>query len=605
MPASKYDFFAVSSRSSQVLKNLSRLPLSLASFIVAAPLLVAVWVIAWSNLAVQTESLQQLEEDRVTRTSYLSAESLRALLVSADLVLLELRRYWHKNPNEFQKILHNRYDKMQLGSVFDVLVIDASGKVTRSSSPVEATNTNSDYAALLSRHKNDRQDSVHIGPTFFDRTTNRWQLPITRRLLSPDGKFHGIIVFLAPPEYFNRLLLNTSLPPASIFSIVDLNTGDLIFRSVQVNEPRTTEALQSFKDIVFWPFPNLNASNSQVGAMVTQLPPPVDKLSASTLAAVSGWSANGILRQAFDIDRVDRLYAWNKLEKRALMVSIGSPSESLENALNTHKLQHLIKGAAFSLLLLIFAAGFNQYDRTRRLSRQALAESEQNLRELAVHQTGLLEEERKFIAREIHDDLGQRLSVLRLDHAMLLNSMQSTCSADLIAQAGQVKDDLDKVLLVTRNLAQKVRPPSLEIGFLPAIEALCDEFQSRGLFKVNLVNNADMTVQSDDACAITAYRIVQEALTNAARHAQCQCVDIHIAAQEDWLTLQVNDDGVGFAASAPKDRRTFGLLGMRERVLALHGEIRMQSQAGQGCKLLVKLPLNSRTANIRPLNANP
>lgn len=605
MPASKYDFFAVSSRSSQVLKNLSRLPLSLASFIVAAPLLVAVWAIAWSNLAVQTQNLRQLEEDRVTRTSYLSAESLRALLVSADLVLLELRRYWHNNPNEFQKILHNRYDKMQLGSVFDVLVIDASGKVTRSSSPVEATNTNSDYATLLSRHKNDPKDRLLIGPTFFDRTTSRWQLPITRRLLSPDGKFHGIMVFLAPPEYFNRLLLNTSLPTGSIFSIVDLNNGNLIFRSIQVKVPRTTKRSQPITETAFWPFPNLNTQHSTFGAMVTQLPPPVNQLSASSLAAVTGWSATGTLRKAFDIDQVDRLYAWNKLEKGALMVSVASPSDSLEKALNTHRLHQVIKGAAFSVLLLIFAAGFNLYDRTRRRSRQALTESEETLRQLATHQTGLLEEERKFIAREIHDDLGQRLSVLRLDHAMLLNSMQSTCSADLIARAGQVKDDLDKVLLVTRNLAQKVRPPSLEIGFLPAIEALCDEFQSRGLFKVNLVNHADMTVQSDDACAITAYRIVQEALTNAARHAQCQCVDIHIAAQEDWLTLQVIDDGVGFAASAPKDRRTFGLLGMRERVMALHGEIRMQSQAGQGCKLLVKLPLNSGTANIRPLNANP
>jgi signal transduction histidine kinase len=367
---------------------------------------------------------------------------------------------------------------MQLGNVFDVLVIGASGKVTRSSSPAEVTHTNSDYAALLSRHRKGLQDSVLVGPTFFDHASSRWQLPITRRLLAASGKFQGIIVFLAPPKYFNRLLLNISLPTGSIFSIVDLSTGDLIFRSVQVKKSRITETSQSIKETAFGPFPSLNTQHSTFGAMVTQLPQPVDQFSASTLAAVSGWSATGILRKAFDIDKVDRLYSWSKLEKRALMVSIGSPFDSLEKELNTHKLLQVIKGAAFSLLLLTFAAGFNLYHRTRRRRRQALTESEETLRQLATHQTGLLEEERKFIAREIHGDLGQRLSVLRLDQAMLLNTMQSTCSADPHARAGQVKDDLDKALLLTRNHAQKVRSLRLKSDFCPQSKPCATNFRA-------------------------------------------------------------------------------------------------------------------------------
>jgi signal transduction histidine kinase len=335
--------------------------------------------------------------------------------------------------------------------------------------------------------------------------------------------------------------------------------------------------------------------------MVSQLPPPIEQLSASALSRLQAVPVSGINRAVFDVDHVERLYAWHKLERIPLLVNVGTTAILFDDVLATHRLRHLATGAAFSLLVLTLAAGFNRYDRMRRRSRETLEDSEQALRKLASHQTDLLEDERKFIAREIHDDLGQRLSVLRLDLSMAISGISSASAADLLVQGTQLKASIDDILHVTRELAKKVRPPSLEIGFLPAIEALCDEFQNRLPFTLRFVNHADNTFQPDDACAIAAYRILQESLTNASRYAQCQHIDISLSVHDDWLHLRVIDDGIGFDPTVHNtNRRTFGLLGMRERVAALHGEMRLQSQTGQGCKLLVMLPLNRTAANTRP-----
>lgn len=600
MPSEKYSVFSVDAHPNRWLQAWSRLPLALTTSLMAAPLLVALWFMVCSNLQIQSQKLLQEEEGRVSRASHLSAESLKTLFVSADLVLLELRRYWLNRPEEFLKVLQGHHDKLQLGSSFDVFVVNASGKVVRSSSPARVLHNNLNFSPPWSRHQDDPQDRLLLGPAFFDSITKRWQLPFTRRLLSPSGTFEGVMVFLVSPDYFNLMLQATSLQKDSVFSIVDLDTGDLILRSTQVNLQPTAE-LPSTKVTDFWSVLNLGIPAVGSGSKVNQWLETHDRLSTLALIRLRTLLNSGTMRTVFVVDQVERLYAWKKLERIPLLVSIGTPATPFDKVLTIQRWRHAIAGAGFSLLVLMFAAGFNLYDRARCRNRQALAASEQALRQLAMHQTDLLEEERKFISREIHDDLGQRLSVLRLDLARVLRTMQNA-SGDLLARTEELKAAIDDILRTTRDLAKKVRPPSLDIGFLPAIEALCDEFQDRLPCSVHLVNNADITIQSDDACAITAYRVLQEALSNAARHAQCQRIDISLAVHNDWLYLRVVDDGIGFDPSAHNTgRRTLGLLGMRERVAALHGEMRLKSQPGQGCTLLIMLPLNSTVADSKPM----
>jgi signal transduction histidine kinase len=595
----QFNYFFAKNRTKRLINLWGRLPSLVATMLLAAPFILATWVIVWSDLVRRTDRLNQAEAENVTRTSYIAAESLRSLFVSADQVLLELRRNWRDHPNDFDKLLSDRHENLELSTTFNVLLIDANDKVLRSTIQPHVVHVNLQLSSLRLRQQNHPQDQLLVGPAFFDSISGLWQLPFSRRLLSKSGKFEGIMVFLIPPSYFNNSLQITDLPNNSVFSIVDLLTGDLILRTNQFNAISAEENF--FTSINFWSLLNLAIPEVEPGKMANHLPLPIVKLSANALARLRQMPTNGLQRTALDIDLVNRLYAWEKIEQISLLVTVGTPTRHHNSVLTATFWQHVIAATIYSLFALLLMGGFVRYERSNMISRKELSASEQDLRDLVVHQNDLLENERKFIAREIHDDLGQRLSVLRLDHAMLLNSMQNTASADLLYRAAQTKDTIDEVLRLTRDIAQKVRPPSLEIGFIPAIEALCDEFQSRSQFKVNFENNTNLAFNSDEACAITTYRILQESLSNAARYAQCQHIDINLAVQDDWLFLEVVDDGVGFDLNAPTARRTFGLLGMRERVAALKGDIRIQSQPGQGCKLQVMLPLNSAAAHIRPL----
>lgn len=615
MQSAKYSVIAANTPPFRLLQAWYRLPLALATVIVATPFLVGLWAKVQSDSAVRSQSLRQKEVALVTRTSRLSAETMETLLVSADLVLLELRRYWQNHPEEFHKVLQRRHDTLQLGSAFDVFIVDSSGSVVQSTDPAHTVPDNIQYNTLWSRHKKDIRDQMLMGPAFYESTTQRWQLPITRRLLSPTGKFVGIIVFLVPHDYFSRVLQATNLKIDSVFSIVDLETGDLILRSTQVSDPQSTSASTDVNANVnadaesntwqgFWAPFNLEAPQKAPDMMVSQLPPPVDRLTSKALEAVNALPTSGMDHLVSGVDKIERLYAWHKMSRVRVVVSVGTPTRQFDTLHAINWWRHAATGAAFSLLVMLLSYGFNFYDRSRRSNQHRLKASEQALRSLAVHQTDLLEDERKFIAREIHDDIGQRIGILRLDLAMLIQAMQNNSSAELLARPKQLKDDADDLLRVTRDLAQKVRPPLLDIGFIPAIEGLCEEFQNRLPFKLRLVNHADATLQPDDACAIAAYRILQESLSNAIRHSQCQHIDVSLAVHDDWLHLRVVDDGIGFDPAAQTSRRTFGLLGMRERVAALDGDMRLQSQVGLGCKLLAVLPLNSTAANIQPRSFN-
>jgi hypothetical protein len=115
----------------RVMQAWHHLPLSLATLVLASPFLVLLWVLVWSELQLQTQTLQQKEESRITRTSELSAQSIKSLFVSADQVLLELRRYWQNHLTEFDQVLRDRRSKLELGDVFDVSVIDARGRVVK------------------------------------------------------------------------------------------------------------------------------------------------------------------------------------------------------------------------------------------------------------------------------------------------------------------------------------------------------------------------------------------------------------------------------------------------------------------------------------------
>jgi PAS domain S-box-containing protein len=231
----------------------------------------------------------------------------------------------------------------------------------------------------------------------------------------------------------------------------------------------------------------------------------------------------------------------------------------------------------------------------RRKIREEISNSRQLLREMAAQNEIVREYERKNIAREVHDELGQVLTALRMDVAMLKLRF-GAADPQLAEKVAGMKALVDRCIQGVRNVAGSLRPAALDMGLVPALEWLCSESATRiGIpFRLHLEQD---DLDLDETRAVVVFRIVQESFTNIARYAQASAVDVTIARQGDELWVKVLDDGQGFDPAEAAQRKSFGLLGMRERALALGGHLDVRSAPGQGTAIRVVLPLDRRKEN--------
>ncbi|MCY1396576.1 Membrane-bound lytic murein transglycosylase F [compost metagenome] len=218
-----------------------------------------------------------------------------------------------------------------------------------------------------------------------------------------------------------------------------------------------------------------------------------------------------------------------------------------------------------------------------------LASSREQLRELSAHLESVREEEKARIAREVHDELGQMLTVLKLETSMC-ELAYAQLDPGLNERLNSMKRLIAQLFQLVRDVATALRPPILDAGIASAIEWQARRFEARTQIPC-LVQVPDNLPVLSDAKAIGLFRILQEALTNVMRHAQAHTVELTLTLEGDELCLTVSDDGVGFVA-APGRPTSFGIVGMRERVLILGGELSLESEPGEGTTLEVRVPLD-------------
>jgi signal transduction histidine kinase len=212
------------------------------------------------------------------------------------------------------------------------------------------------------------------------------------------------------------------------------------------------------------------------------------------------------------------------------------------------------------------------------------------LRALAIRLLTVQETERKYLARELHDEIGQVLTGLRL---LLKPDRQLTAGA-LKARLEQARTVVDDLLAKVKHLSFDLRPADLDVlGLLPALFALFERYQAQTGIRVN-IDRQGMDIRFPPAVETAAYRIVQEALTNAARHAGVADVTVRYWADADTLTLQVEDKGRGFDPElALKSAGTRGLAGIQERTSLLDGRLKVDSAPGAGSRITVELPIGT------------
>ncbi|MDH3459366.1 MAG: PAS domain-containing protein [Gemmatimonadota bacterium] len=232
-----------------------------------------------------------------------------------------------------------------------------------------------------------------------------------------------------------------------------------------------------------------------------------------------------------------------------------------------------------------------QRDITRlKLGELALRRSEQQLRDLGANREQLLEAERARVSREIHDELGQALTVLKLD----LVSLQMDALANDARGTQRVHHALqliDQTVDAVHRIAAELRPAVLDhFGLAEAIRWQLTEFEQTTGVAVEAHGVQSVPAMSDTRTT-AVFRILQEALTNVARHAQAREVTVSLEAEGEVLKMAIRDDGRGFVQEEVENKHSFGVLGMQERAHSLGGLVRLEGVPGRGAVVTLRMPL--------------
>jgi PAS domain S-box-containing protein len=234
--------------------------------------------------------------------------------------------------------------------------------------------------------------------------------------------------------------------------------------------------------------------------------------------------------------------------------------------------------------------------------RQEIAESQriegelrkslEQLRALAARIQLVREEERTLVAREMHDELGQACTAIKMDLAWI-GRKTTKRQAQVRAKVGSAIQLVDKMISTVRRIASELRPRTLDdLGLTAALEWQAQEFEKRtGIRCVVDLPQEELALDSGGSTAI--FRIFQESLTNVARHAQATRVEARLERQGDQLIFQVHDNGRGFDAEQAKERRSLGFVGMQERALLLNGALKIEGILGSGTTMTLRIPLPS------------
>ena len=226
-----------------------------------------------------------------------------------------------------------------------------------------------------------------------------------------------------------------------------------------------------------------------------------------------------------------------------------------------------------------------------RRAAENIMKSRELLRNFSGRLQSLLEEERTRIAREIHDELGQALTALKLDLTMVRRKLVSDGLAEQSAEVHKIERAVNHIIRTVRKISTELRPGILdELGVAAAIEWMAKDFQNRTGIGCKVTIQA-MDKISDTVRATAIFRIVQEALTNVMRHAAASQVNVSLEKKDDTLIVEVRDNGIGIMEGWISDSKSHGLIGVRERVLLLGGETVISGKPGEGTLVRVTLPM--------------
>lgn len=332
--------------------------------------------------------------------------------------------------------------------------------------------------------------------------------------------------------------------------------------------------------------------------------------------------------EADGIDGVSRQYGFTHLSEMSWFIYAGVPTASVMAPVRAMALRGLLGGGLLVCIVLLFAIrlaraiqrpidalsraahvvaregystfvpvegprevallgeAFNEMVSGRSAAEMRLVQSERDLKALSDRLLTVQEEERTRIARELHDDLGQSLTALKMDVQGLLDG--SFAGSEAVRQ--RIAHTLDSTAKAVQRISAELRPSILDdLGLIAAIESEARLFEERTAVECEVSTPPD-GLSLESAASSAVYRIVQEALTNVARHSDATRVEIRLRQRGEEILLELRDDGRGISPAEIHDPRSLGLIGIRERAALLGGSVQIEGVPGRGTIVSVRLP---------------
>ncbi len=227
-------------------------------------------------------------------------------------------------------------------------------------------------------------------------------------------------------------------------------------------------------------------------------------------------------------------------------------------------------------------------------AEEKLKNSYGELRELATHLQTIRETERAHMAREIHDELGQQLTGLKMDIAWIGKKLKSE-SEEVKLRMAETLQLINTTVKTVRRIATQLRPSILDdLGIVATLEWQSEEFQKRSGIECTFSTNVNnINLPTDIATGF--FRIFQESLTNVLRHSQATKVITQLLFKDNLVILNITDNGIGYNAAEIVNKKTLGLLGMKERTLMMNGSYEVSSKPGNGTKVIIVVPVQNLT----------
>jgi signal transduction histidine kinase len=318
----------------------------------------------------------------------------------------------------------------------------------------------------------------------------------------------------------------------------------------------------------------------------------------TSCAVVLAWRSDLRQKRAYQFIG-QQLIPWRTriFELTAQVSSLDEHQLALENLAVAQRFQALesrlvwlVSLALIAGILMSLVCGWYilRLERQARHRYQALARSRLELEGLSARLVEAQEEERRSISRGLHDEVGQSLGALLVEVGQLSKLVPPE---DRVTQAqiSQIKSVAESAVKSIRDIALLLRPPMLDdLGLVPALEWQAREISRRSDMEVE-VQSENVSEDLGDETKVTVYRLVQEALNNAATHASAKNAKVAITQNADKITVEIADDGHGFD---PERQRGMGILGMEERVRRLGGTLTIDSSAGKGATVKAEIPLH-------------